>query len=124
MKGAIISLTVIALIISSAIFSSMFTVRSITEMENELNEALPSKIGWERTIGLLNKINEDFKTESILLSLFAKDKEVFEIENYLSDLSISARKEASEEFEIAKSRLISTLRQIRQLHSLSINSIF
>ena len=124
MKGAIISLFVLCALILVVIINGVFVTTTVKSIETDIQSISLEEYGWEDALLMVERAKEIYKSKSTLLCLSLKDKELFEIEGYLNELAACAKANTEEEFGIAKSRLISTLAQIRQLHSIGLNSIF
>lgn len=123
MKGAVISLFVLCALIITVASNTFFVVGTAKGLSEEL-ESVDPRGGWDNALNQLEEIRDNFKSKALLLGLTLKDKELSEIDGYLNELIACAKSETEEEFGIAKSRLISTLGQIRQLHSVGLKSVF
>ena len=124
MKGAVISIiTILALTLSVIVTASMINA-SASDIEEQLNNVDPEALDWAEIKETVSYTKEMFGEKRWLYTLLLKDKEMSEIESYLDELTAAAEMEAEEELMITKSRLITSLGQIRQLSGLSLKTVF
>ncbi len=124
MKSLILSILIIAAIITFTVTGTVLTDRSLEEISAYTEKIDSTSADFDVINEQLSSAEKSFSKSEKFLSLTLCDEHLEEIKRGLTDIKSSASAESREGVITAKSRLISYIEELRRLSSFSIETIF
>jgi len=122
-KSAVVSILVIAFTFGFVIFNSFYISSYFARLEGEV-DSIEVNEDYARLEGEFSRLDEDFDKMERYLSLSIHDKLLFEVEGCFGDVISYAKAENHEGVLQSKSRLKTSISQLRRLSGFNLKSIF
>ena len=120
MRAAIVSLIVLAFVLTAVILNSYLVSRSIHTLMEKLKEA-PSDV---KSYEVYAQIHDEFTKKQRFIGLTVSHDDLTDIESGLNEILGAIEAEDEETLIIAKSRLIGSLSHLKRLSGINADSIF
>ena len=123
MKSLITSVILLSLVISITVGGSICTSTQLSKLQHNI-ELIDTNKNFESIKESVSNIEKSYEKSKYVFSFILDDDSSEKISLYISDIKSSAEAESYSGILTAKSRLIAHIKQIRQLSSINIDSIF
>lgn len=125
MKSLFLSLGILLTVITVSVFGAFFTDKKLASFYEAIENAIPEESNSTKEVheGAI-KIESEYEKLKKYIILFIQDDGVREIEEHISDIKSSAKRDELADAMTSKSRLLLHIKQLRRLSKFSSEAIF